>query len=230
MVAADFPTGSDIVIAVPLAPVRFKAPRWRKQALCSLIRRYTSKQPFLLTGEVKLDIEWMIHEQDRHETPRSPDLDNILKPMLDALQGPDGVMVNDSQVQEISCRWIDWTSREQRFDLRIRYIEDEWAEKEGLMFVRMTANLCLPLDRTLPAATLLKILEVSEQQFAARQQMLTATGDYYTANRVMSVRRPFHISRVTGFSTIALEQIRSELRNETLSGRKYMKGKAVARK
>jgi Holliday junction resolvase RusA-like endonuclease len=136
--------GDELVIGIPLRPVRFKAPRARKQALDALIKQHTSKEAFLLTGEVKVDIEWMIHEQDRRESPRSPDLDNILKPILDALQGPEGVMVNDSQVQEISCRWIDWTSREQRLDLRIRHLEDEWIEKEALIFVRMTPNLSMP--------------------------------------------------------------------------------------
>jgi len=79
---ANYPTGSELVIGIPLRPVRFKAPRARRQALDAVIKQYTSKQAFLLTGEVKVDIEWLIHEQDRHESPRSPDIDNILKPIL----------------------------------------------------------------------------------------------------------------------------------------------------
>ena len=59
MTDADGPTGDDLVIGIPLRPVRFKAPRARKQALDALIKQHTSKEAFLLTGEVKVDIEWM---------------------------------------------------------------------------------------------------------------------------------------------------------------------------
>ena len=86
----DDPKG-DIFISLPLGPVRFKAPRERKQTLTSMIKEHTAKETFLLTGEVKVEIEWMIHEQDRYES----------------LQGPEGVIINDWQVRDISCRWID---------------------------------------------------------------------------------------------------------------------------
>jgi len=195
-------------------PVRFKASRTRKDLLTSLIRANTSKKQYLLTGEVKVDVEWMIHEQDRHESPRSPDIDNILKPILDALQGPNGIMVNDSQVQEISCRWVDWTLRKQRLNMRIRHFEDEWIEKEGLIFVRMTPTLCMPHNSTLPAEVALVIIGAWEQQFATRTKLLEMKADYYAANRVTSVQRPFHISRVHGFPTVPLEQIRSDLRDK----------------
>ncbi len=124
------PDGREFAISIAVQPVRFKASRARKDKLTALVREHTSKCGFLLTGELKVDVEWLIHERDRHESPRSPDLDNTLKPLLDALQGPDGVMVNDSQIQEISCRWIDWESREQRLDLRIQHLEDEWVWKK----------------------------------------------------------------------------------------------------
>jgi Holliday junction resolvase RusA-like endonuclease len=217
LVNMNGPTSDEIVVSVPLPPVRFKASRARKDALTQQIKARTSKEQYLLTGEVKVDIEWLIHERDRHESPRSPDIDNILKPILDALQGPDGIMVNDAQVQEICCRWIDWTRREQRLDLRIHYLEDEWIEKDGLIFVRMTPTLCMPHNRTLPADGALVILEAWERQFAARAELLALTADYHAANRVMPVQRPFHISRVRAFATVTLEQICTDLRDELRS-------------
>jgi Holliday junction resolvase RusA-like endonuclease len=213
---AEGPKG-DVVIGVPLRPVRFKASRARKQELTALIKKHTSKAAFLLTGEVKVDIEWMIHEQDRHESARSPDIDNILKPILDALQGVDGVMFNDAQIQEISCRWIDWTSREQRLDLRIQYLADEWIRKEGLIFVRMTRTLYMPINRMLPAATLLSVLDIWEKQFDTREELLSTTHDYYEANSVLPIQRPFHVSRVRGFASVTLEEIRRDLRRELQS-------------
>jgi Holliday junction resolvase RusA-like endonuclease len=205
----------DVVITLPVGPVRFKAPRQRKQALTALIKQQTAEKDFLLTGEVHVDIEWLIHEQDRYESQRSPDIDNILKPVLDTLQGPDGVLINDWQVQAISCRWIDWTSHEEQLEIRIRHMGNEWIEKEGLQFVRLTPTLCMPLNSTLPAQALLIILEVWEKQFRVREKLLELSKDYYAANRVMSVQRPFHISRIRGFPSIGLEEIRSQLRDPT---------------
>jgi len=205
------PDGRDLLITIPVNPVRFKASRTRKDRLTRLVREHTSQCGFLLTGEVKVDVQWLIHEQDRHESPRSPDLDNILKPLLDALQGPDGVMVNDSQIQEISCRWIDWESREQRLDLRVQHLEDEWVRKNGLVFVQVTPTLCMPLNCASSADALITVLDVWEQQFAARTKPL-ARSDYYFARSVMSLQRPFHICRLREFRTIPLERFRQELR------------------
>jgi hypothetical protein len=153
----------------------------------------------------------MIHEQDRHESSRSPDIDNILKPILDAMQGPDGIMVNDSQVQELSCRWIDWPAREQRLDLHLRFLPDEWARKDGLIFVRMSPTLCMPLNRQIPAEGILLMLEVWERQFNTRTELIASGWDYYQANSVMSIQRPFHISRLLGFTVLPLDELRKEL-------------------
>lgn len=153
----------------------------------------------------------MIHEQGRYESHRSPDIDNILKPVLDALQGPDGVLINDWQVQAISCRWIDWTSHEEQLAIRIGHMGDEWIEKQGLVFVQMTPTLCMPLNRALSPEGLLIMLEAWERQFTLRTELLAMGQDYYSANRIMSVKRPFHISRIRGFPSISLQQLRTEL-------------------
>jgi len=207
----------DVVITLPVGPVRFKASRERKQALTSLIKQQTRKLNFLLTGEVHVNITWMIHEQDRYESHRSPDVDNILKPALDALQGPDGVLINDWQVQAISCAWIDWTTHDESLEIRIRHMGDEWIEKEGLLFVRMTPTLCMPLNSTLPTRALLIILDAWEKQISVREKLLALSKDYYAANRIMPVQRPFHTSRIRGFPSMTLQQFRTQLQDQLRS-------------
>jgi hypothetical protein len=38
----------------------------------------------LLSGDVQVGIEWTLHEEARYEQDAAPDVDNILKPLLDA--------------------------------------------------------------------------------------------------------------------------------------------------
>lgn len=62
-----------------------------RERVIAIIR---SKMPERLTGHVKLSIE--LYPSDR----RRRDVDNCLKPILDALQHA-GLMVNDSQVKDL---------------------------------------------------------------------------------------------------------------------------------
>ena len=48
-------------------------------------------------GPVEVTIQ--AHPPDK----RRRDLDNIIKPVLDALEGP--ILVDDSQVTDLACRW-----------------------------------------------------------------------------------------------------------------------------
>jgi len=50
---------------------------------------------YLPLGDVKVSIEWTLHEQDPYESDAAPDVDNILKPLLDVLCGPDGILIDD---------------------------------------------------------------------------------------------------------------------------------------
>ena len=76
------------VAAAPVAAqTKLKA---RKAALRDEVRKLFVPLKYLLSGEVHVHIEWVIHEKDRYETDAAPDIDAILKPLLDAMSGPDG--------------------------------------------------------------------------------------------------------------------------------------------
>ena len=62
-------------------------------------RQQQNLQPI---GPRKCRIKILAHPPDR----RPRDLDNLLKPLLDALQWA-GIMENDSQVQGLSIRWAN---------------------------------------------------------------------------------------------------------------------------
>jgi Holliday junction resolvase RusA-like endonuclease len=109
------PSGDRLQLVVDAAPVSLQSRRINKTNLTRAIQTALQRPQYLLTGEVSITIEWLIHERLRYETLVAPDVDNIVKVVLDALCGPAGVLVNDCQVQRIACSWIDTTKAKQTF-------------------------------------------------------------------------------------------------------------------
>jgi hypothetical protein len=166
---------------------------------------------YFLCGEVSIALEWLIHERIRYETLFAPDVDNTLKVVLDALCGPDGVLINDCQVQHVSCHWIDWTSPEQQLTVTIKHSPDDWVPKNELVFVRVARNLCWPLNLDQPTRVTELILNHLQRMAAAKQKLLNLTGDWYEANRVMPIQQPFHSGRLRGFKVMTIDQVRAQL-------------------
>ena len=97
------PQSNNLSIVIDLPPVSLQATGESKRAFIRKVREQCSCYSFLLTSDVQIGVTWHIHEQERYETDRSPDVDNILKPLLDGLCGPEGILIDDNQVQSISC-------------------------------------------------------------------------------------------------------------------------------
>lgn len=208
------PAFGEIELAFDLAPVSLQANSKTKKAFTTSVRAITKSALYLLSGDIALSIEWMIHEKNRYENDQSPDLDNILKPLLDALCGPDGLLVDDNQVQQVSCSWIDWTNEsDQKLLVRLKFNPDLWLPKRSLYFVRFNNNLCLPMCSNLQDAAQRYILDLFEQMLSARDFLLKQGEDYYAANRVLPVQRLFHRTRLNGFRVIDAKDLRANLAN-----------------
>jgi Holliday junction resolvase RusA-like endonuclease len=214
--------GGHVVLRLPIKPVSLQSNRKKKEVVTSEIQSITSKFSFILVGDVKIDVEWQIHEKERYESDSSADVDNILKPILDALSGSKGVLIDDCQVQAVSCHWIDWNRDDQQITIRIKMFDsDEWLLRDGIVFAHMGKGLCYPIviNRG-DAQWALNILESLENQIVRREELLEQGFDYYAARGIMSVQRVFHISRVQEFDVIELADLKTKLidnikRNET---------------
>jgi hypothetical protein len=137
-----------------------------------------SHYKFVFTGDVWFDVQWMIHERSRYESDASPDVDNVLKPLIDAFCGPQGLLIDDGQVQAVGCHWVDWTRADERLTVTIKFSPDDWLRKEGLMFVRMDRALCMPVPGGLSRQQLTALLTMYESQFETRRKMENLGADY----------------------------------------------------
>jgi Holliday junction resolvase RusA-like endonuclease len=201
-----------ITFAVNLPPTSQQSKRAAKDAFTQACREAMLAFPVILYGEVKVRIEWSIHEQDRYETDAAPDVDNILKPLLDGLHGPDALLIDDCQIQEVSCSWIDSPSREQSVSIEIRHRPDDWLRRDKLRFVEFKNCLCMPVIESAPTKVKLSLLQAWERAFGTRDMLLQSGWDWYSAQSVMPILRPFHKSRVIKkFTVVPFEEIKREL-------------------
>lgn len=187
------PSGNELRIVIAAAPASLQSGAARKEAFRNKLRAALGEPQYLLTGEVSVEAEWLLPERIRYETLLSPDVDNTLKVTLDALCGPAGILVNDCQVQHVSCYWIDWTREDQQFTVVVKHRPDDWIRKHGLAFVEV-----INID---------SIARMSD----ANQKLLELTGDWHLAQLVMPIQRPFHRGRLGGFRVLSLAEARREI-------------------
>lgn len=198
-------------IAFALAPVSQQASGAAKQAFRTAVQLLTRSAGFLFSGDVQLTVEWLVSEQRRYETDRTPDVDNILKPLIDALVGPDGLLIDDNQIQSVVCSWVDWNHDDERISVEIRYLEDEWLPKDAVLFVQFEGGLCLPIPRTAPKTFQTQLLDLYVRALDIRTKAKALGIDDSVARTVMPAQRIFHRTRLHSFPVLTADEFRAQL-------------------
>lgn len=199
---------------LPLAPVSQQAKSEAKSAFKCAVQAFTKTAQYLLAGDVQLSVEWLVSEQARYETDRSPDVDNILKPLIDSLVGPDGLIIDDNQIQSVSCSWIDWHREEEQIRVELRFLPDEWLQKQGLVFVQFENGLCMPIQTGESPMGKLGLLEAYSNVLAARRDADKSGLPYKWGRILMPKQRVFHRTRIHGFHVYQETELRANLHRE----------------
>lgn len=200
------PEYGEVLIDLDIPPVSQQARGEVKQAFQAAVRQRLIPFQFLLTGEVSISVEWSVNERDRYETDRSPDVDNILKPLIDALTGPSGIIIDDNQVQRVSCHWVHAASKSERLAITIGYHPDEWLNKAGLYFVQLDGALCVPISSDMAEEFQVVVIERYLDALRLRRQVVERGIDYETASVIMPIQRMFHRTRLRDFRVLSLEE------------------------
>lgn len=205
------PESGTIEIELSAAPVSFQATATRKAAVVAALRARIAGCEYVLGGDVTVVIEWRISARARYESAGSADVDNIVKPLLDALCGPAGIMIDDCQVQALTCYWAgSYTLPEdESVRIEVRFDPDEYLLKDGLEFLQVGPASYFPLSGDLPGEVKLIQAEAvvdSLQRARAFAERVDARG---AAGRMMPSQRVFHRSRVGAFPITSLEAIRA---------------------
>lgn len=195
------PEGGELTLRLSIAPASRQASSAAKEFVTEIVRQQTDQFGFLLDGYVSLDVCWKLHEKYRWESDKSADLDNIVKPLLDALSGPRGILIDDSQVKSYTSSWISTCSEDQEVEITVQYIADEWLPKVGLFFVQVEGPLCYPVPGDLHGAGLRFWLHWISAAIECRRNMENLTGSYFPARYLMP-HGFFHRTRIHDFPVI----------------------------
>ena len=200
-----------IELSFPLKPVSLQAKAESKESLRAAIRTDITNAEYYLSGEVEVEVIWHLHEKERYQGVHSPDIDNILKPIIDALSGVDGILVNDCQVQSVRCPWIDWTKNDQELDVTLRFQPDDWIRKENLVWVEVSNKLCMPLYSSIKSEAIKMMLVGWQRMFERRTEISNITGSWEDGQKAMPVQQPFHRARLKGFHVVKIKNLLHEL-------------------
>lgn len=166
-----------------------------KQALGTAVQKAT-KGMFLHDVEVRL--VWLIEEAQRYQTHLVADLDNVLKPMLDAITGPDGILIDDNQVQAIQASWMT-PGRRTGFELTVSGLIEgsgDYAAREGMSFVEFSADRCYVVFPQAPGL----MAQGYRRLVSAYQELVDAGIAKEDARSVLPIARPFPRARLGRFT------------------------------
>lgn len=107
------------------------------------------RNKFFYSSEIRLDIVLHLDVQTVLETDETADVDNYSKAISDALKGPNGLYIDDTQIQALSIHWLDCYGRDRaHFDVSISSSPDDFLLKP-VEFYEMPDGLWYPQGRLL---------------------------------------------------------------------------------
>ncbi|WP_061166572.1 RusA family crossover junction endodeoxyribonuclease [Caballeronia hypogeia] len=196
-------------IEIPGAPVSVQSKQSVRDAYIATIKRPLSRFHFILTGQLVLDVTWLTPAKSRYETDAKADIDNCLKPIIDAFTGPDGLFINDCQLKGLYICWRHIESDNERLHFQFQFDSGQWCEKAGFAFIRLDRGLCFPVNRMWPKPMRklwVEAMRAGEQQKARLEQLGTP---YLALAGLTGGSQPFHITRTGGFTVFAPEEFAS---------------------
>lgn len=199
-------------------PPSLQAPSKIKLPFKTEIKRLISQARCLFVHDISVDIVVYTLLNRKYESDSSVDLDNMLKPLLDALAGFEGIIIDDCQVQSINIHWIDSYGREFT-QINISDAFGYMIPREDIFFVKFYKGLCFPLSKknTLEYTTniigrLIRMYKIRDMLDSSldkpKAEVLTMQREYEYAWGKTPCRRVFHISRVNGFPVTDIDELR----------------------
>jgi len=140
------PYQDEIFFRINSSPVSMQAHSREKDKFRQLVRDAIKDFQIIFTGEISIIVEWYCDEEKRKTTDKYADIDNIIKPLLDELVGIGGLMIDDSQVQHISCSWLmGGYESEEYIEVRIKGDIDYIERKDDIFLVELKHPVYFPM-------------------------------------------------------------------------------------
>ncbi|PHV03818.1 hypothetical protein CSQ96_29060 [Janthinobacterium sp. BJB412] len=196
----------------------------RKRELVDVIHVALSRFKWVISGSVQIEFAWYLHGVERQETDKVGDIDNITKPILDALTGTNGILIDDAQIGSIHTFWM---SRNEQLShnllrLTVQFSNDDCLKKQDLVFIRYWDAMCVALNvdfddqRSVLGACIVVQARKKHRRTARRLRQLGADADRFLVNSTWD----FHRTRLGNFSPrniLTLDQFKQRVHDSGLT-------------
>lgn len=187
-------------------PISLQASRKRlKEFKAELADAISAGCDFIFTHDVEVTMCWFSREEDRYQSHIAADLDNVIKPLLDAATGRDGIMVDDNQIQSIRASWAIPAKPGVEFSLEFKSLsQDDIDSREGVAFVEFEPSRCYRLPSGRPD-TWPTVVETYQRILNSREKLLASGIEPGILQALSPIARPWHRQRLRlqGFEVIS---------------------------
>lgn len=192
------------------APVSVQSTKTVREAYIKSIKDQFSNISYLLTGELMLEVVWLVPAKSRFETDAKADIDNCIKPIIDALTGPDALFIDDCQLKGLYICWRHIDSQDERLILTFEYHPDDFCSKDELVFLKLGKGLCSPASTnwSLHARTLW--VNAMKMSGFFKTNLEAHGAPYLAVAGFLGNSRPFHITRVQKFRIMEFDEFVAE--------------------
>lgn len=168
-----------------------------KQKLQASIHKVLQSLDFYLVGDISFHLLWNLHEHRRIETNGAADIDNILKPIIDAFTGFGALIIDDNQIDDVQGQWGHYYDYENdKFVVTINYEPNQLIHKDSLFLLLLEKNIYIPIkyhpDRDSRVVELKNILSA----YNKRKTDIESEGYDRATRRKNRMQRLFHVGRI----------------------------------
>lgn len=199
------------------SPASVQSKKTVREEYLDAIKKEFQGLKYLLTGDLILNVTWLLPAKNRYETDAKSDVDNCLKPIIDAFTGPDGFFIDDCQLRGLYICWRHVESDDERLIFEFEFQADQYSLKEELAFVQLDGALCTPVNLNWPSAAKVLWAGMLKSNQASKDVLEKLGISYPAVASFLGGSQPFHRTRVKDFKVLPLSEFTgSRIMNEKL--------------
>jgi Holliday junction resolvase RusA-like endonuclease len=172
---------NEIIINLSTEPVSLQNKTDDKNTFRNKIHAITKYSPYIITNTCFIDINYYCQYDKRYKNHGAYDIDNIVKPILDSLNGNDGIIIDDCLFDRVDINWID-KNGDDELNIRLYSLELLYIKKDKLIIYKNN-NWCLPFQNVNS-----NDIDIINKYFETWNKIQNNT-DYYEYIRLLPIQR-----------------------------------------
>jgi Holliday junction resolvase RusA-like endonuclease len=135
---------NEIIMNCDIEPVSIQNKSDDKNLFRNNIHILTKDSPYIIINTCFIEIDYYCQYYKRYKNHGSYDIDNIIKPILDSLNGNNGLIIDDCLFDRVDINWID-KSGDDEIKIKIYSSDLLYIKKEELIIYKNN-NWCFPFS------------------------------------------------------------------------------------